>query len=556
MIHHLQHIADLVRIFRLKGVRKIVVSPGSRNAPLIHAFASDGFFELHSIVDERSAAFYGLGISLSCNKPVALLCTSGSAGLNYAPALAEAYYRHVPLIAVTADRPPHLIGQQDNQTIRQAGMFRNFVKHDVHIELSIQNAGELSDVHANINEAINRAVEGVAGPVHLNVPLDEPLYVELPHESENIEITEPRVLQNSDFEDLKKAWAKSRRCLVVVGQHEPDGELNVVLNRIADKNQAVVLAEPLSNIKGKNVIAELDRIMMCVEENPSVHFYPDLLISMGGHVLSKRLKNWLSKLQISHYRISEEPDGIDTYRNLTRNVTGGVLSVIAALESIEYSHLSAYSEIWKQESTTNHDVHSHLFNQIPFSDLLVFSQLIKALPKDAVLHLGNSSPVRYAQLFDLRKFSAVYANRGVSGIDGCVSTAVGYASQSNQSNYLLLGDLSLMYDSNGLWNRSFPKNLKIVVVNNGGGGIFSLLKEPASVNGFNRFVEASTPARIVCIAKAFELSYMYADSALKLENQLDEFIDMAKPVLFEIDTTGQDNSNVYFQYIDAIKQYK
>ena len=150
MTHHLQHIADLVEICRLKGIQQIVVSPGSRNAPLIELFHSYHEFKLHSIVDERSAAYYAHGIALATQKPVALICTSGTAVLNYGPALAEAYYQRVPIIAITADRPEELIDQQDNQTIRQKNVFQNFVKGSLHLERPGVKADKIQEQHKAI----------------------------------------------------------------------------------------------------------------------------------------------------------------------------------------------------------------------------------------------------------------------------------------------------------------------------------------------------------------------------------------------------------------------
>ncbi len=554
MVHHLQHIIDLVEICRLKGIQHVVVSPGSRNAPLIHQFASNGFFSLHSIVDERSAAFYGLGIAISKNLPVAILCTSGTAGLNFAPALAEAFYRHVPLVAITADRPAYLIGQQDNQTIRQSGMFRNFVKQSVHVEIPINSNDDLKHFHFEIGHVLNVAVTGIEGPVHINIPLEEPLYGEIPSISTNIGLDVPKKLLFDNTGELKSQWMKSQRRLIIIGQLDEADELGSVVRKMSDKGQVVVLAEPISNINGENFVAEIDRVMMHVELDQTDKFQPDLLISTGGYVVSKRLKNWLQKQNVPHFRISEELDGIDTYQNLTCNVTGNVALILSELSENEMSCLPEYAEAWRLAYEVTNKLHNRFFDEAPFSDLKAFWQIMKALPKGSVLHLGNSSPIRYGQLFDLKKFCAVYANRGVSGIDGCVSTAAGFASQSHKSNFLIIGDLGFMYDSNGLWNRDFPANLKVIVLNNSGGGIFRLLEGAASISGFESYMEAHTPVSFEFIAKAFGFSFYHALNSEELEKQLAGFLNSTEPSILEVKTPAMHNPDVYAHYIRTLKQ--
>ncbi|HKK81892.1 MAG TPA: 2-succinyl-5-enolpyruvyl-6-hydroxy-3-cyclohexene-1-carboxylic-acid synthase, partial [Prolixibacteraceae bacterium] len=306
MIHHLQHIADLVFVFRKKGIKHIVVSPGSRNAPLILQFFSDSFFTMHSIVDERSAGFYGLGKALATHTPVALVCTSGSAGLNYAPALAEAFYQHVPLIAVTADRPPWLINQQDNQTIHQNEMFRNFVKCSMTVDIPVENEQQLRRFHQKLGNVLNCALNHVKSPVHLNIPLDEPLYDGIPEPFHSIRLEPEDYQLFSDFNMLSEYWKKSLKPVIIVGQQNTGSELREILNRRGVGRKVLVLAEPIANIAGRNVITAIDRVMMKVETDESGVFKPDFMVSMGGHVVSKRLKRWLQTMDIPHFRISEK----------------------------------------------------------------------------------------------------------------------------------------------------------------------------------------------------------------------------------------------------------
>jgi 2-succinyl-5-enolpyruvyl-6-hydroxy-3-cyclohexene-1-carboxylate synthase len=553
MIHHLQHIADLVEICELKGLKHIVISPGSRNAPLFNLFYRNGNFQLHSIVDERSAAFYGLGIALATGEAVALLCTSGTAVLNFAPALAEAYYQRVPLIAITADRPEHLIDQQDNQTIRQVNVFQNYIKNSIHLHQPIHDIFELDAQHYGINNLLNSAISGIKGPVHINVPIAEPFYIDLPLPSPKIKISAPEENETSSVEELSKAWNASSRRMIICGEGVKNEKLTQLINSFAEN--AVVLAEPISNINGKKIIAEVDRLMMNIEPIESDDILPDLLISFGGPVVSKRLKKWLQKQKnLKHFRIAEEEDQIDTYQNLTHLILGQITEIIKELDQhkteLNTNYISAWHSIYQQNKTAHHAA----FKGLPYSDIQVFNQIIKQIPIGSMLHLGNSSPVRYGQLFDLSVCDGVYSNRGVSGIDGCLSTAAGFASQSDKTNIAILGDLSFLYDSNGLWNSKLSKKLKIIVVNNNGGGIFRLLPGPSEMDAFEEFIETNHPVNIEKLVAAFGLEYFGCDAECELESILQRFMkSKSGPSLLEIKTPRLENAVVYKMYVERIK---
>lgn len=553
MIHHLQHIADLVKICELKGIRHVVVSPGSRNAPLIELFYLNGNFQLYSLVDERVAAFYGLGIALSTGEAVALLCTSGTAVLNFAPALAEAYYQRVPLIAITADRPEQLIGQQDNQTIRQVNVFQNFTKDSIHLHLPAHDDFELEIQHFGLNNIINTALSGIRGPVHINVPLAEPLYAALPPASQNIRISASSEIENQNLNMLIEAWKQSAKTLIVCGEGRPNQDLNLLLKKLSGK--AIVLAEPISNCSGGQIIQEIDRLIMQVEQEHDTHLLPDLLISFGGPVVSKRIKKWLQQqTTLVHFRIAEEEDYIDTYQNLTAQVVGSAFKVLSVLEVEKHVADDSFLKHWQELYNSNQKLHQKALEHLPYSDLKVFESIISQLPSGCILHLGNSSPVRYAQLFNLSTCSAVYSNRGVSGIDGCLSTAAGVASQTNELNIAILGDLSFVYDSNALWNRKFPRNLKIIVINNEGGGIFRLLPGPSKMDAFEEFMETRHPVNIEKLVSAFGVEYFGCNSESELENTIQRFMESKTgPSLLEIKTPRLKNAEVYNVYIERIK---
>lgn len=555
MIDHLQHIVDLVAVCQQKGISHVVISPGSRNAPLTRLFTANKAFTCHSIVDERAAAFYALGISLASQKPVALVCTSGTAVLNYSPALAEAFYQRVPLIAITADRPAHLIDQQDNQTIHQADVYHNYIKGSINLKWPLQSESELAQQHTEISNIIDLAVSGIQGPVQINAPISEPLYEALPQPSPFLTISKNTNIHSEKIESsFVETWQNAKRRLVLCGQNTPNEELQQTINFLSKENQAVILAEPISNLKGENVISPLDRVLMRVEQANLEEFQPDLLVSFGGPVVSKRLKQWLQKQpNLVHWRIAEQEDEIDTYQNRKAHITGNPSVILGEFARFGKSSKSQFLESWQQAMRQSFVADAHFFSTAPFCDASVFHFILNNIPTETTLHFGNSSPVRYAQMYNCHTAKAVYSNRGVSGIDGSLSTASGIATVSEGLHLVLLGDMSFVYDSNALWNRNLSESLRIVVINNGGGGIFRLLPGPSEQECFEDFMEASHPVQIEKLAQAFGVNYFQAENHQELELQYSRFIEQKGPSLLEIKTPNTENPVQFKAHIQQIK---
>jgi len=555
MIHHLQHITDLVEICRLKGIEHVVISPGSRNAPLTRLFTSNAAFTCHSIVDERAAAFYALGISLGTGKPVAMICTSGTAVLNYAPAIAEAFYQRVPLIAITADRPAHLIDQQDNQTIHQTDVYHNYIKGCIQLEWPILSEEILKQQHTEIAEILDFACSGIKGPVQINVPISEPLYEALPLPSPFLSISENERIGSTEVDpSYLEIWNNSKRRIILCGQNQPNHELQQLISKLADNGQAVIFAEPISNLKGETIISAIDRVMMLVEQSALEEFQPDLLISFGGPVVSKRLKQWLQKqTDLVHWRIAEEEDEIDTYQNRKALLTGNTAVILKQLSASGNSAEPTFLNNWNTTNAESFQNDRQFFKTAPFSDSSVFQFIMYHLPQQVTLHLGNSSPVRYAQLYNCKNSKAIYSNRGVSGIDGSLSTASGIATAVDGLHLILMGDLSFVYDSNALWNRNLSKNLRIVVINNDGGGIFRLLPGPSEQECFEDFMEAKHPVEIEKLAQAFGINYFKVENQQELEHKFHQFILNEGPTLLEIKTSNIENPVQFKAHIQRIK---
>ena len=550
MLHPKQHIADLAEIFRRKGITRVVISPGSRSAPLIQSFV-ETFGELCiSIVDERSAAYFALGVALYTQNPVALICTSGTAVLNYAPALAEAYYQQVPLLAVTADRPREWIDQQENQTLRQSGIYSNFIKGSYELPQIITADDDLWFAHRVINEAVNLCTSSGKGPVHINVPLTEPLYGELPSPSENIRIiqqVEPDIsLKLPD--ELVQEWEKAHRIMIIHGQDIPGSEVATLLPLLLSDGRIAILAENIANIPGKNILSNSNLVLSKNRGNSPD--YPDLILHSGGQVVSKALTGYLRRAaQVKCWRIGTDKGIIDTFKQVTSYIPYKPAFVYRALAGIKCQQTdSAYGESWHTRTTIVNTLAEETIRQTPFSDLRVFSQVFQYIPGGTLVVLGNSSIIRYAQLLPSNDSLSYYSNRGISGIDGCLSTAAGIAHTSKKRTLVITGDLGFLYDSNALWNRELPANLKILVINNSGGGIFYILKGPSDHPGFKKYIEAHHPVNIHKLAEAFGLDYFYAEDELNLRNQWDQFIkEDERATLFEVKTDAAISASTFRQ---------
>ncbi|MDA3928658.1 MAG: thiamine pyrophosphate-dependent enzyme, partial [Prolixibacteraceae bacterium] len=279
------------------------------------------------------------------------------------------------------------------------------------------------------------------------------------------------------------------------------------------------------------------------------------LISLGGPVVSKRLKLWLQKQkQLKHFRLTKEEDKIDTYHNINGTIIGNPIEIIDKIAGEQVESHSNFTQQWKGANSRTNEKHSQFLKNASYSDITVFNTIVKNLPSDCILHLGNSSPVRYAQLFDLSACHSVYSNRGVSGIDGCLSTSTGFASQSDRINVVVMGDLSFLYDSNGLWNKNLPCNLKIVVINNQGGGIFRMIPGPSEIDAFEEFMETNHPVDIEKLVGAFGVNYIGCNAENELDEKIQQLLQSNKsPSLLEIKTPRLENAEIFKEYVRRIK---
>ena len=552
----------LVQILKNKGAERVVLSPGSRNAPLTMAFAREKDMKHYVVVDERSAAFMALGITRQSGRPTVLVCTSGTAALNYAPAIAEAYYQCLPLIVITADRPSEWIDQEDSQTIRQKDIYRNIVKASFQIPGDIMTEDERWFAEREINNALNLALSGRKGPVHINMPLKEPLYG-LHQYTENIcrnieYIPSAESLPADVVESLAKEFNGYGKIMIIAGFNLPDEKLNDILKRFSLLPQVVILSEKPSNILSGNIISTIDRVLSTIDEEDYEKFSPDLVISFGGSLISRYLKHFLrDNPPRTNWYIHRGEIPADTFKSLTRHIDTEPLAFFEAIFRNIAGHESDYASIWAGKKELAAKMHDEYLQKVSWSDLKAYSMIFPLLPEDISLQLSNSTPVRYAQLFDLPKFRRIDCNRGTSGIDGCTSTAVGASVVNDGTTVLISGDLGFAYDSNALWNKYITPKFKMIVFKNGGGGIFRFIPGPSELEELEECFETETDVDVKGFASLHGFAYFEAGNEKELSEALPEFIkEERKASILCVVTPKEKNASVLRNYFKNYKNHE
>ena len=520
--------AELARLCAAKGVRHAVISPGSRNAPLVIAFSKCPDIECLQVIDERSAAFFAMGLAQQSYQPVVLICTSGSAVLNYGPAIAEAFYQRIPLLVISADRPEEWIDQGEGQTIRQRNVLAPHIKKSVQLP---RHTDELSRWHGGrlINEAIDATLLPVPGPVQVNVPFSEPLYgtAEVKAEARLIAPMPVRSFLLPDNGWRAQQLSASLKVMVLVGQGVWSEGMREQLRKLADLPQCAVLTEATSNMDDASFITCIDRAIEGVNASNENDLKPDILITFGGAIVSKRIKGLLRKWKpAQHWNIDAGERYHDTYQSLTHDIAVEPHIFFAQLEGQLKGNESLYGEAWRMVDARMHEVHKSILKETSFCDLKVFETLLERIPQSSDIHLANSTAARYAQLFDRSRSQRFFSNRGTSGIDGCTSTAVGAAFATGKPTTLITGDVAFCYDSNAFWNNHLSPELKVIVIDNGGGNIFRYIEGPDSDPELLPWFESPHRRDIPAMVKSFGLPYYSANDEASLKSALE---DLYKP---------------------------
>lgn len=556
MISDKKAIQDIVQLLELKGVKHIIITPGSRNAPFSISLFKHPAFEVHSVVDERSAAYIALGMAQQTDRPVALICTSGTAALNYAPAVAEAFYQEIPLIVITADRPMEWVNQGEGQTINQSGIFKNYVRASYDI-VQDMNDRDFEWYNARVmNEAIDRAMSPVRGPVHLNFPLRESLYKTVEAPANQVKTIETIQLQKTlapdDVQEIIDTLSDRKKIMILVGQFHTNPETRELLEFWAQKDNVVVLTESHSGLESPLFMGCIDRMIMTMSEEELNDFRPEVVISIGKNIISKKIKSLLRHNAVEHWYVSEDALVMDTFQRLTRIIPITPERFFDYAKSQDYKGKSDYRIRYKSLYDQKRRAGDEYVGRAAYSDLTVSKIIMDALPNNSLVQMGNSSIARYIQLFDRNDSLVFSGNRGVSGIDGCTSTAVGAAYVTNKTTTLISGDIAFLYDSNAFWNKLVRSNLKIIVINNGGGGIFRIIEGPNTTEALDEFFETTHLRNCNGIAQMYGIHYISASDETELKQGLEELYSHPDCCILEVFTPRLENDKIlkdFFKYI-------
>lgn len=553
-------------------VEYAVVCPGSRNAPIVHNLNECPQIRCFPVTDERSAGFFACGLSLSYGKPrpVAVCVTSGTALLNLLPAVAEAFYQHIPLVVVSADRPPQWIGQQDGQTLPQPDALGRFVRRAVSLPavpvLNEHASGEMqrqageSRWYCNrlVNEALIAAAHPFPQPVHINVPIAEPLFrfdvASLPAER-MVQAYHSGQVDKGMEEELCRILREARRPMMVIGQcHLPlssvsgDGQsADMAASDVwpdSLKRKMVVLAEPLGSFGTE--ARHFDEVLLAMGNDERLQ--PDVVVSLGGHIVSKRLKRFLRAAPCRVYELSADATMHDTFMHIRGLFVGDVGAMVRAMDALPDRTGDVFYRRW-QQCLERAALLARSFRP-GFSQMAAVKMLEERLSQrgDCRVVYGNSSPVRLANIYALHH---VWCNRGVNGIEGTLSTAAGMAAAVNGNLTLcVLGDLSFFYDQNALWNTNIGPNLRILLLNNGQGGIFRRLKGLEQSPARDRFVAGQHHTTAEGICQQNRVDYLSVASIDGLEGAIDWLMadGVPRPRLVEVLTDGATDERVMNEY--------
>lgn len=552
----------IVDVLKAKGVKHVVLSPGSRNAPLLVAFAREEGIHKWVIVDERSAAFVAVGLAQQSETPVALVCTSGSAVLNYAPAVSEAYYQQLPLVVISADRPIEWIDQNDSQTIRQTGALANIVKKTFDIPASCNGELERWWVNRMLNEAVTLSFRNPQAPVHINVQLCEPLCGEAERvagaERVVTDVEVERKVSSNAMAHFTQSLIAGKQVMVLAGICKSSKLLNDALSTLAKLPNVVVMTETLANMSDKRFIATIDRTLQAVPYDKRNEYAPDILITFGGALVSRMIKQFLRKFPAQEqWRIGVDNGLIDTMQHLSSVVNidpkDFFIQLAESLADVDVC-VSDYAKKWKEAEVLALKRHKKYIGSIGWCDLKAFSLLLPSIPEDYNLQLSNGTTVRYAQLFDTPNVPKSNCNRGVAGIDGATSTALGASLACDDvKTVLITGDMSLSYDLNGMASQYNSGKFKIIVMCNGGGGIFRFIKGPSDLPELERYFEVTRNLPIDKYAEAFGYDYFFASSDIELMAVLPGFWKSDNASILAINTPSDVNAELLRKYFRALR---
>ena len=541
------------------GVSDAVVCPGSRNAPIVHNLSVCEAIRCRPITDERSAAFYALGLAIATKRPTVVCVTSGSALLNAMPAVAEAAYQHVPLIVISADRPQQWIDQLDGQTIPQPDALGHFVRKAVQLP-EPHNDEERWLCRRLVNEAMHLATCRLGAPVHINVPISEPLFEfnieQLPQLSRFNNIKRA-VIKDASM-DMPEAFHEAKRPMIVIGQLAHSTVSHETIRSLSEKY--VVMSEPLSNPSYMTIHFD-EAIRYIVSDNSSINddeddktaYYPDYVVYVGDTLVSKPARRFLRNAKAPSCLIT--PDAADihdplmTLTDIVECDTDSINELLASLcETADTDERCRFHDRWQSflDAYAAHaDAYVPEYSQM--ATVKYFEEQLADLDIDIRVHYANSTAIRLACIYAQHY---VWCNRGVNGIEGSLSTAAGFSLATHDMTVCVIGDLSFFYDQNALWNSNLRGNLRIILLNNRGGGIFRQLPGLSDSPAADDLVMASHENTAQGICTQNDIGYLSAKNMDEMQIGVVTLLtrESERPMLLEVFTDSNDDVKALEKY--------
>ena len=552
MYSNVKSVQLLVAMLKAKKVKNIVVSAGTSHDAIARSLECDDYFKTYNIVDERSAAFFALGLIQELNETVAIVCTAGTAAVNYLTGVTEASRRNLPLVVITADKNPYYYNQFEDQMVDQINLFKSVVKHTVSLPM-IKDDKDRWYCERLLNEAFLEINHHGTGPVHINIPIEEGMFA-IGDTFTTKELPKIKVIERLDVSSDLNKWEekfrslKNKKVLIVYGQ-----DYNVTQSRIEKLEKifrnynCLISTEKLSNLhcEGAIEMSKVSRMMTVSGEFEQI--CPDVVISLAGSVAwdgkfalksnNKKFENWL----VSEFGMVQ-----DFYRNLTNIFECSIDEFLEKMSNYEIDEKNDYYNLCK-----NLDAKFELPN-FEYSNLYVTQKLMNNIPKDSILNLANSSTIRLAQYFDNDPSIKIYCNRGIHGIDGCMSTFIGQSAVTDKLSFLIIGDLTFFYDMNALWNRYVGKNVRIMLVNNSGAALFHFNQGLQKYPTLNENVAADHNATAKGWAESRGFKYLSSTNKEEFDKNLVEFVNpnSDKPIILEVFTKKEEDARLQHEFFE------
>ncbi|MFY0762618.1 2-succinyl-5-enolpyruvyl-6-hydroxy-3-cyclohexene-1-carboxylic-acid synthase [Metabacillus dongyingensis] len=556
------------------GVRDAVISPGSRSTPMAMLMAEHPDLNIHVLIDERSAGFFALGMAKMQQRPVALLCTSGTAAANYYPAVVEAFYSRVPLLVLTADRPHELRDVGAPQAIDQMHLFGRYAKWFADMAVPEHTAELLQYGRTMAARAAGKAISSPSGPVHLNFPFREPLVPDLESEDlwtslnsrpKQVQVTAgSSVIDVSEVQRLADLLSEEKKGLIICGElRDPDfAEAAVKLSSVL---KYPILADPLSNLRTgshdqSSVIECYDAFMK--DEYITEQLKPEVIIRFGAMPVSKPLFLFLKRTADIRQIVVDGQGG-------WREPTLMAAEMIECMESwlchelikqVKIQEDTDWLQSWKKVNLVSRELLGSAEDKGGgLFEGNVFRELQHALPQKCHVIAGNSMPIRDLDNYFLNteKDIALYANRGANGIDGIVSTALGMSTGAGTDHptFLVIGDLSFYHDMNGLLAAKMHKlNLTIILVNNDGGGIFSFLPQSKEEKHFETLFGTPTGLDFKHAADLYEASYSLPETWGEFQSAVSDAVIKQGLNIIEVRTNRQTRVSIHRELMNRVSQ--